>query len=92
MYERFGMAHKTPEVPDVPEEIQWLLEAFWSLNRSRIHNGMSLQPVQWTEFEAWQRGTGTLLTHDERRIVMDLFPVLDDAIDAERPKPEGDTP
>lgn len=83
------MAHKTPDQPDVPDELLFLLDAFWSLNRSRIHNGVSLQPVQWIEFEAWQRGAGTVLTHDERKIVMDLFPVLDDAIEAERPRAEA---
>ncbi|MCY0150878.1 hypothetical protein OEG84_25060 [Hoeflea sp. G2-23] len=85
------MEHKTPEQPEVPDECQFLLDAFWSLNGTRIHNGMTLQPVQWAEFEAWQRGTGNILTHDERKIVMDLFPVLDEAIDAERPKPESET-
>lgn len=82
------MSHKTPEPPEVPEEYFPLIEVFWSLNRSRTHNGYTLQPMQWLEFEAWQRGTGTLLTHDERKIIMQLFPVLDGAIDDDKPKPE----
>ena len=86
------MSHKTPEPPEVPDEFDHMIEAFWSLNRSRSHNGFSLQPVQWTEFEAWQRGTGTLLTHDERKIIMQLFTVLDNAIDDDKPKPENVKP
>jgi hypothetical protein len=85
------MAHKTPEPLGVPQELDHIVEAFWSLNRSRIHNGYSMQPLQWVEFEAWQRGTGTVLTHDERKIIMQLFPVLDNAIEDDKPKDTATT-
>jgi len=66
--------------------LQFIYEAFWQINTRRTHNGVSLQPVHYQEFEAWQRGTGNVLTHDERKIVFELFDVFDSVV-ADEGKP-----
>lgn len=82
--ERVG--HEGPPEPEIPDEFAFLLEAFWDLNQRRQSNGYELQPIQWLEYEAWERGTGNLLTHDERLIVMRLPTIFDQAVIDNRPK------
>lgn len=87
--ERFEV--ESPEQPDVPSEYEFLLDAFWSLNNGRSSNGFSLNPVSWLEQEAWQRGTGNVLTNDETRIIMSLFGVHDSEMEECRPKEGGES-
>ena len=81
---RFGW--DTPDSPELPIELDYLLQAFWSLNNRRTNNGFGLNPVQWVEMEAWQRGTGDFLTNDEAGILMSLFTVFDVSVEENSPK------
>ena len=68
-----------PEPLEIDTNYNYILEHFWDIQNLRSSNGYSLNPVSWLEVEAWQRGTGNLLTNDEAKIIMGLFRVFDEA-------------
>lgn len=63
--ERFGMGHKTPEAPEVPDAARHVWEWFWTLSSQRRSGMGGPEAIGWDEISAWACLTGTLTRPEE---------------------------
>lgn len=63
------------EAPTLPPELRPLWWTFVALHRARSSNGMGINPIQFTEIEAWCRLNRVALEPWE----IDVIGLLDDA-------------
>lgn len=71
---RFGMAHKTPDEPEIPKAGEHVWEWFWRLSTQRRSGMAGAEAFGWEAIHAWARLTGTIVRPEEVEmlVMMDL--------------------
>lgn len=70
--ERFGEGDKNPEIEEVDEIYQYLLDWFFDLSSLRTPGFNGPNPLSFSDYANWQKLTGHLITREELNILREL--------------------
>lgn len=64
---RFKQAHKTPDPPDLPEEVEHVWQWFWELSAQRQSGP---EPISWEGISRWAGLKGNSPTSEEIDMIL----------------------
>lgn len=70
--ERAGIDTGELEPPELPPGCEEILDTYWQLRRAAGTNGITLNPIRFSEVLAWQELMGVTFTPDEIEWLFDM--------------------